>query len=264
MATFTGLLRLYAWHMKLNVSKSMIYRFDFISGIFISILISGIAPFMQYLYFTQTRGYPGWTLNQILLFQGLLLLWFGIRDVLFGDIRGLIMNLVWKGDFDRLLLKPYSPIGVLLCSGFQLNGIGSCLAGLLVTILAFLQLDGSIGLWTFPLLILMTVCGLMLYMAVTITFAAIVIMLIQMGRIGEMFEKIMEFGTYPMNIFPSGIRILMVTILPFAVWTYYPTQILLQRVDHQMWVACAFSLIMFWLSIKLWNRCLRKYTSAGG
>jgi ABC-2 type transport system permease protein len=264
MATFTGLLRLYVWHMKLNVSKSMIYRFDFISGIFISIFISGIAPFMQYLYFTQTRGYPGWTLDQILLFQGLLLLWFGIRDVMFGDIRGIIMDLVWKGDFDRLLLKPYSPIGVLLCSGFQLNGVGSCLAGLLVTITAFLRLDVSIGLWTFPLLALMLVCGLMLYMAITITFAAIVIMLVQMGRIGEMIEKIMDFGTYPLNIFPLGIRILMVTVLPFAVWTYYPAQILLQRIDYQMWIACVFSLIMFWLSLKLWNQCLRKYTSAGG
>jgi ABC-2 type transport system permease protein len=264
MNTFTGLLRLYVWHVKLNVSRSMMYRFDFISGIFISIFISGIAPFIQYLIFTQTRGYPNWTLDQILLFQGLLLLWFGIRDVLFGDIRNLILDLVWKGEFDRLLLKPYPPIGVLLCSGFQLNGMGSCIAGLLVTTLAYLRLDVTISIWTLPLLLLILICGLVLYMAVTITFAALVIMMIQMGRMNEMFEKIMDFGSYPMNIFPAGVRILLITLLPFAVWTYYPSQILLHRIDYQMWIAAAFSFVMFWLSIMLWNQCLRKYTSAGG
>ncbi|WEK54430.1 MAG: ABC-2 family transporter protein [Candidatus Cohnella colombiensis] len=264
MDMITGLFRLFGWHMKLSVSRAMIYRFDFLTGLFISILVSGIAPLVQYLIFTQTRGYPGWTLGQILLFQGLLLLWFGIRDLLFGDLRGMVMNMVRKGEFDRLLLKPYPPIGVLLCSGFQLNGIGSCIAGIGVSIVAFRQLHLSIDFVTIALFLIAIVAGVILFMAVTVFYCAIVVLIVQMGRMSEMFDRITDFGNYPSNIYPAILQTAMVTFLPFAIWTYYPAQILLHRVDSRLVIAAVSCVLIFWLSIKVWNRSLRNYTSAGG
>jgi len=264
MSRLSGLLRLYVWHMKLSVSRAMMYRFDFITGLLISIAVSGIGPFVQYLYFTHTRGYPGWTLDQVLLFQGLLLLWFGLRDLLFGDLRGTVMNMVWKGEFDRLLLKPYPPIGVLLCSGFQLNGIGSCIAGVSLSVLAYTRLHLDFDIWSAPLLLVMLVSGVVLFMGITIIYCAIVIMLVQMGRIGEMLDMVTNFGNYPINIYPALLQMAMVTFLPFAVWTYYPAQILLHRADGDLWLAAACCFAVFGLSLVVWNRCLRKYTSAGG
>ncbi|MCD1258926.1 ABC-2 family transporter protein [Paenibacillus athensensis] len=264
MKRFSGLLRLYVWHMKLSVSRAMMYRFDFVTGLVISIALSGIGPFVQYLYFTNTRGYPGWTLDQVLLFQGLLLLWFGLRDLLFGDLRNTVMNMVWKGEFDRLLLKPYPPIGVLLCSGFQLNGIGSCIAGVSLTVVSYMRLHVPFE-WTMaPLLLLLLISGVVLFMAITIFYCAIVIMLVQMGRIGEMMDMVTNFGNYPINIYPALLQMAMVTCLPFAVWTYYPAQILLDRADNGLWLAAACCFGLFGLSIMYWNRSLRKYTSAGG
>ena len=262
--TLHGLVRLFFWHMKLGASRAMTYRADFITGFIVSIVVSGIGPFVQYLYFTQTKGYPGWTLQQVLLFQGLLLLWFGVRDLMFGEIRNTVMQLVWKGDFDRLLLKPYPPIGVILCSGFQIGGIGSVVAGILVTALALQNVDLSFSIWTIPLFVLMFVCGLLLFMALSILFCAIVLLIVQMFRIGEIFDKIMAFSEYPINIFPVTVRVALVTLLPFAVWTYYPAQILLGRIDHGIWAAAVFCVIVFWLSLQIWNRCLKNYTSAGG
>lgn len=264
MEMMSGLLRLFGWHMKLSVSRAMIYRYDFITGLFISIIVSGIGPTVQYLYFTQTRGYPGWTLSQILLFQGLLLLWFGLRDLLFGDIRGSVMNMVWKGEFDRLLLKPYPPIGVLLSSGFQLNGIGSCIAGIIVSVIAFRRLGLHLDVSSILMLIVAIVSGVLLFMAITILYCAVVIMIIQMGRISEMFERITDFGNYPANIYPSVLQAAMVTFVPFAMWSYYPAQILLGRADYRLFIAAASCVVIFWLSIKVWNRCLRNYSSAGG
>jgi ABC-2 type transport system permease protein len=262
--TVAGLLRLYVYHMKMGISSAMIYRADFITGVFVSIFVSGIGPFVQFLYFTHSRGYPEWTLNQILLFQGLLLLWFGLRDLLFGQVRNTVMDMVWKGDFDRLLLKPYPTVGLLLCSGFQLHGIGSCIAGVLVTVLAFHRLDVSINLWTVPLLIVALICGVVLFMAITIFYCSIVIMLIQISRISELFDRITDFANYPVNIYPLALRVVMIVFLPFAVWTYYPTQILLDRLDYGIWFALAGCVGVFYLSIKVWYLCLKMYTSAGG
>ncbi|WP_127534467.1 ABC transporter permease [Paenibacillus kobensis] len=263
-ATLSGLMRLYVWHMKLSVSRAMIYRFDFLTGLFISVLVSGLGPFVQYLFFTQTRGYPGWTIHEILLFQGVLLLWLGIRDTLFGAIRGSVMDMVWKGDFDRLLLKPYPPIGVLLCSGFQLSGIGSLIAGALFMGYSLSKLHPHLTAVSYLQLIVAVLGGVILFMAITVLYCSIVIMLVQMSRISEMLDRITDFGNYPANIFPLILKTVMVTVLPFALWGFYPAQILLGRADGMLWSAAGCSIVLFGLSVVVWNRCLRNYTSAGG
>jgi len=121
MRTIAGLLRLFIWNSGLRIQQSMEYRADFILGMIISLSFSSIGPVVQYLIFTQTKGYPGWTAVQIVLFQGVILFWVGIRDMAFGQLRSIIMDIFRKGDFDRFLLKPYPPIGILLSSSFSLN-----------------------------------------------------------------------------------------------------------------------------------------------
>ncbi|CAM4432827.1 ABC transporter permease [Paenibacillus tarimensis] len=264
MDSLYGLARLYFWNMKISLQKMMVYRFDFIASLLVSILVSGIGPYVQYLYFTRSNGYPGWTLNEMFLFQGLLLLWLGLRDLLFGDIRGYVIKFIRSGDFDKLLIKPYSPVGVILVSGFSLSGIGPCSAGMVVLLVAWSQLNLTLCWETVVLLIVMFISGLLLYLAIIIMFSAITIMLVQMNGIGLIIDRLLGFADYPVDIFPKAVQTVLLTALPFAVWTFYPTQILLGRSDIGMWVASASSLIVLWISLQCWKRCLHHYTSAGG
>lgn len=264
MEALRGLLRLYVWNMKLGVQRMMAYRFDFILSLLISILFSGIGPYLHYLYFIEASGYPGWTLNEILLFQGLLLLWFGIRDLLFGNIQEYVMKLIRTGDFDRLLVKPYSPIGVLLVSGFSLSSIGPCVTGIFILSMAWHRLNLIFSWKMAGLLVVMFAAGLILFLAITILFSAVTIMLIQTRGIELIINRLLGFADYPVNIFPSAISSILVTLLPIAVWTFYPAQILLDRSDSGMWIAAGSSVILFWLSLQCWKRCLYQYTSAGG
>lgn len=264
MDTAFGLFRLYGMNVKLGVSRAMAYRFDFVTGLLTSILFSGTAPFLQYIFFTQTKGYPGWDLKQIMLFQGLLLFWLGLRELLFGDVRHVAESLVRRGDFDRLLVKPYPPLGVLLCSGFNLKGIGATLSGCLLTGYAMIRMKLVPGAGQLALFALMLAGSIVTYMAVTTILCTIVIMLVQVGRVGELFDRILGFGDYPVNIYPKLLRQAFLTIFPFAIWAYIPAQIFLDRVDAGAYYAIAGSVAAFLFSLWLWNRSLRKYTSAGG
>ena len=264
MKTVLELGELFLWNSKLKIARCMEYRFDFITGLIVSLCLAGIGPIVQYLIFTQTKGYPGWTIRQLILFQGMMLLWFGIRDTAFGDLKQSTMDLVRQGDFDRLLLKPYPPIGILLISGFNFKNSGSIFIGAIIILFSAQTLALRPGLFQILLIVVCFLLGLLFNMALDIFYCGIVIIFIQMGRIGDVFDTLLGFSRYPVEIFSKIIRIIFLTAVPFAIWIYYPTQLLLNRIQAKIFIGFIICGIWFWFSLIFWNQCLKKYTSAGG
>lgn len=258
------LFKLFFWNCKMGISRSIEYRFDFLLGMFVSLIFSSIGPILQYVIFTQTKGFPGWNLDQIILFQGILLFVLGMRRMAFGGLPGYVNRLVRRGDFDRLLLKPYPPIGVILVSGFNLDSIGSIIAGLSIAIYSILKMGIHIGIIQILVFLLAIVFGIILFMGFQILYTSIVIMLVQIGRLDELLNNILRFGEYPISIFSRTLQTALVTVIPFAVWVNIPANALLNNLDYTISITFIFSLVFFFLNLKIWNLCLRNYTSAGG
>jgi len=258
------LFSLFIWNSKLAIARNMEYKFNFILGSFISIVFSSIGPILQYLIFTQTKGFPGWNLDQIILFQGVLLIVLGLRNMFFGELYGFVYRLVRRGDFDRLLLKPYPPIGIILASSFSMNSLGAIIGGIVITIYSIFKLGLHVGIVQWGLFLLFTAAGLMLSMALDVLFSCVVIVLIQIGRLNEFFNFISRFGEYPLSIFPNAVRLAFITVVPFAVWVNIPAQVLLGNLDVYMMYSLVFCFAYLFVCLKLWGLCLKKYTSAGG
>lgn len=264
MKTLINLLRLFFFNCKLRIARSVEFRFDFVLGVFVALMFSAIGPLVQFLIFTRTNGYPGWNINQIILFQGVLLLWSGLKDTIFGDLRNLVISLVRKGEFDRLLLKPYPPIGTLLVSGFYYYGVGTIIAGIALIVFSIQKMHLTVGFSQLGLFILFLISGLILYMAICVLYCTLVIMVVFVFRLGDILDKILRFSEYPIEIFPRITRVIFITFIPITIWVYFPAQTLLNRLQTNAFLSLAVSFIMFWLSLQFWNVCLKKYTSAGG
>lgn len=264
MRRILRLFELFIWNSRLAVARNMEYKFNFVLGSFISIVFSSIGPVLQYLIFTQTKGFPGWNLDQIILFQGVLLIVLGLRTLFFGELQDFVYRLVRRGDFDRLLLKPYPPIGIILASGFSMNSLGSILGGIIITVYSTLKLDLHVGVVQLGLFLIFIAAGLALFMALDVLFSCIVIVLVQMGRLNEFFNFIARFGEYPLSIYPNALRLAFITVVPFAVWVNIPAQLLLGSLDVYMLYSLVFCFAFLFVCLKVWGLCLRKYTSAGG
>lgn len=242
----------------------MEYRTDFFLGLVVSLGFSSLAPLFQYLIFTKTRGYPGWNFQELILFQGVLLLWFGLKDTLFGKTRNFMDDLVRKGEFDRLLLKPYPPIGILLVSGFNYFGLGSIIAGIIVIIFALGKQNLPVRPEQLILFVILMICGIIFYMAVTVFYCTLVLMVIFTGRISEILDKFLRFSEFPVEIFPQLVQLILIIIIPFAVWVYFPAQALLNRLNWMAFAGAGICITMFLLSLIFWQSQMKKYTSAGG
>jgi ABC-2 type transport system permease protein len=262
--TIVGLLKLFIINSKIRISRSIQYRFDFIAGIIVSLGLSSIGPVVQLIIFTRTNGYPGWELKQIILFQGVLLLWLGLKDMLFGSIRPEFDRIIRNGEFDRLLLKPYPPIGVILTGGFYYYGIGPVLAGLAVITYSCISLGQTINPLQILLFLGFMLLGIIFYLGILVFYCVITVRLYYTGRLSEIFDKFLTFSQYPVEIFNMILRVGFLTVIPLAIWVYFPAQSLLNRLDITALIGAIFSLLTFLVSLRLWNYCLMKYSSAGG
>ena len=264
MRTIIDLLKLFFLNCKIKISRNMQYRFDFINGLFVSMLYSSIGVITLFVIYIKTNGYPGWTLNQIILFQGVLLLWNGLKDLIFGDVRNNINTSVRKGEFDRLLLKPFPPIGYILVSGPNYTSISSMVAGIIVMVIGLVRLNITVGVKEILFFLIFIISALFLYMAFLILYCIITVMIIYMGRISEIMDKLLRFSEYPLQIFSKGLGLVFTYVIPFSIFIYLPTQTFLRRLDIKDLISVPVSFLIFFATIKLWNLYLKKYVSAGG
>lgn len=264
MKRFISLTNLFVWNSSLSVSRSMQYRFDFIFGTIINLFFSLIGPLVQYLIFTQTKGFPNWNIDQIILFQGVLLFTIGIRNTLFGNSRSQFIQLIRNGEFDRFLLKPVSPIALLLATSFNLDGIGTVFAGIIVTVYSIIKLNLAVSLWQVGLFLLCVICGIIFIVALDIIHCSLIILTVADGGINGILNAYLRFSEYPLEIYSGFLKTLFITFVPVTILVYYPTQVILNRMDIKMLYASSGVFMFYALSLTLWSSVLKKYTSAGG
>lgn len=255
---------IFIWNCKLNIAKSMAYRLDFFIGLFVNVLIACAGPIFQYLLFSQVNGYPGWTIQQIILFQGMMLVVLGLKSLLFGNVAGYVQNLIYQGSLDQLLLRPYSSIGMILANGFSLDGIGTVAAGCVISVVAMRNLHLLPAWYIWIMALIAIAVGLLLFVACDIFLASVMICLINIGRLNELFFTIAKFGQYPLEVYPKGMQLLFISVMPFAVWVNIPCKILLHGLQTYMLLPILSVVVVFEASLYCWNRCLKHYTSAGG
>lgn len=258
------LIKLFFISARLKIAKELSYRADFISGTIASMLYALIGPLTQYFIFINTNGFPGWNINQVLLFQGIVLLFFGIRDMMFGEIQTTVQTLVEKGEFDIFLLKPFSTSGVLLTSGFRFSNISTVITGFIITVYYCFVCQIRVGVFQLLLFFLSLAASLVLYMAFILLCSALIIVFVKIGRITEIIEALLRFSQYPVQILPSALRVSFLVFFPLAIFAYIPAQILLRRLEAIAYMGFVVCIILFYLAKRTFYSSIRKYTSAGG
>lgn len=257
-------LKIYFWNSKLNIARGMEYRLDFFVGMFVNLLFTGAGPIFQYLVFRQIHGFPGWSLQDILLFQGILLLVLGIRASFLGGNADYVQVLVRKGQLDILLLRPVSSLAMVLSRGFSFENIGSVFAGLVLVVYGIENSGVRLSVWKILGFIFAILAGLLFFLSIDILYCCMVVFLIHIGRLKEIFDNIAKFGQYPLEMFSKGLQGVLFTVLPMALWVNVPCKILLEGIHLYLFSGVVFLVVWLVGSICLWNLCIKRYTSAGG
>jgi ABC-2 type transport system permease protein len=264
MKNILDLAKIFLVTSRIRINRSMQYRFDFIAGLLVSCLLSFLGPLFQYLIFQKSSGYINWNTDQIILYQGVMVFWYGLKDSLFGEVRSNFEQICRNGLFDMLLLKPFSAIGIVLTRGAHYQSFSAIVVGLGLIGSSVHRMSLDITAVRLLLFAGFMLTGLVFYTAIMIFYCIITVKLVYTNRLSEILDKLMIFSQFPTDIYFPVVRTLFIVVFPLALWVFFPAQALLNRLNGLIIPGVFSSLAGFFLSLFLWDRTLKKYTSAGG
>jgi ABC-2 type transport system permease protein len=257
-------LRLFVKASTIKLVRAMQYRANFAVGLAVALVQSLLLPAFQLLLFTSTAGFVGWTIDQVLLFQSVMLLFTGLARTLFDDVFATMSVTVKNGDFDRVLLLPHAPLVTLLTSGFSFPYLGSAALGLAGSVYFAARAQTGHTLRNLGLAAAVLLVGLVFYVALVVFYCAFVLTWIEFHRVRELLDKVFFFSSFPAEGYSRTLRFAYLFLFPVSIWAYYPAQILLDRAGIHVLVAMAAGIALFAASVSVWNHRLGGYTSAGG
>jgi len=257
-------LRLFWLDVRLKLKRALAFRANFVLGLLSSLFFSFVLSVFQFFVFVGIQGYPGWTSEQLLLFQAGLVFWTGVSDFLFGGVRQLIDQEVAHGNFDRFFLWPPHPLVSVLTRGSNVYALASVCAGGLGLVVVWRRLDVSLTGGTLALAALFFVSGLILYLALVIVYCGATLFWVKMERLREVLDRVVFFGSFPADAYFAPSKSALLVCFPIALWVHLPVQALLGRAPLSGLGAVATSALVFTLALCFWRRQERLYTSAGG
>lgn len=247
----------------MNKNSFLIYLNNkLILGVFLLGKVLRFSFFTAFLYFlvTGAQDLAGYTVTQTLFF----FLTFNLIDVisqfLFREVYR-FRSYVVSGDFDLILLKPFSPLFRVLFGGADIIDLIT-LPPLLFAVIYF-GIQISSGPLASLYYILLLFNGLLIAMAFHILVLSLGIITLEIDHSVMIFRDITKLGTIPVDVYRQPLRAVLTYIIPVGVMVSFPVKALIGLVSF--WgVLLSFTLggLLVFLSLRFWKLALTKYSSA--
>lgn len=263
------MLRILRMLVSMHIRSRMEYRGAFLLDRLAQIASYSAAYAVIWILLNRFETLGGWGWPEMALLLAFHLLTYSLGAsfsfVQFRDME----NLVRLGTFDTLLVKPISPWAYLTFSGLNIDYVGHIVLAVALMVWALTQVDVVWSFWGAAYLVAVVISASMLVAAIITTLGAASLVLVQSRHLFSIFFGFWELTRYPLQIFPSGLQWLLVTVLPLAFMNYVPVAVFLgEDVPVLGSLAMPMSLAAgpagVLLAMLFWRFCIRRYQSGGG
>jgi len=262
-------LRLYLRLIGAQARSEMQYRASFIAEFLGNLLVTGLDFAMLVILLNRFQAVGGWTLAEVGFLYGGSAVSFSLAELLVG-LYDDFDQMVVRGEFDRVLLRPLPVTFQMLTGAFPLRRFGRLTQGgaALVFALSLLRPHWGVDHWLF--LGVMIAGGMVFFMAIFILGATSAFWSPQTNEVANIFTYGGQFMTsYPMHIYDAWLRSIFTFLVPMAFVTYYPALYLLGKPDPfglpawASFLSPVMALVALRLSLAAWHRGVRRYQSTG-
>jgi ABC-2 type transport system permease protein len=226
-----ALARVVAAMVSINLRSRMEYRVDFAIWILFGVVYHVAALAFVWVVVAQFHGLGDWSLEQVLFLIGLRLVAHAVFETIFGNLD-VVGEMVRTGTFDRMLIRPISPLLQVLLAEFRVNGLGDFVIGLAIFLLVQPALHVAWTPLAFGYLLLVIVGSVLLEAGIFLTIASVTFWIIHSeSLVWWAGDLVNTFGNYPLSIFPQGARYLFTFVFPIAFLAFFPAAVFLGRAD---------------------------------
>lgn len=257
-------MRLYLKYCAINMKSQMQYKFSFFLVIFAQFLTAFTMFFGVTFMFSIINTVEGFTYSQVLLCFALVNMAFSFAELIssgFAVFSGMLGN----GTFDRILVRPQSPIFQVMASRVDLARLGITFQS--VIILCW-SIPNSGVIWTWDKILtlgLMIICGSIIFSCLFLIQASFAFYTTE----GLEFMNVLtyggrEHGRYPFSIYGKNVLRFLTFVIPLALFQYYPLLYLLGREQSAFFMFTPLLGLLFLIpSYAFFRVGLHRYKSTG-
>jgi len=211
----------------------------------------------------------GWNFPELALLFSFQLLAYSLGAAMsFVQLRDL-EELVRLGTYDTLLVKPFSPWAYLVFSGLNIGYVGHIILAVALMAWAVMAVDFSWSIWSVMYFAAAIVSATLLTAAIITMIGATALIWVRSNHLFSIFFGFWELTRYPLNIFPGGIQIILITAVPLALTSSVPVGAMLGKPipilgDWAGPVSLLAGPLWVLLAIAHWRYATGKYQGAGG
>ena len=249
-------LRFVGTYMVANLQAAMEYRVAFGLQVLTMAANDSLWLFFWWTYFRQFPLVHGWQSTDIIVIWAISAAGFGVGMSVFGNapkLAALIMN----GGLDAYLAMPRNVLLHVCVSATDPTAWGDFLFGLGAYILFLHPGLGQVALF------------LLLCLMVALLFASFVVILGSLafflgnteGLTNQLLGALINFSTYPMNIFSGIVRLLLFTVVPAGFISFIPLQLLKQFAWPLFFGMLGFTTLFTAIAAGVFQLGLRRYES---
>lgn len=270
---------LYRRLIRISIRAQLQYKLSAFMRIAGSTMLTAAEFLGLWALFSRFESLESWSLVEVCVFYGVAQVSFGIAKVITTGFDHMAA-LVRSGSFDRMMLRPRSLILQLLGHEFTLRHAGRILQGAVVLTVGLAGVGpeptaavGQAGLGTVAQsgLLLWTIAGgVMLFWGLFVLQACFSFKTVEALEIANVFTYGgVTAASYPISIYVQWFRRFFTFVVPIACVTYYPVLLLIGRrgplpaAAWVGWATPAAGIVFFLLSLVVWKRSLRWYSSTG-
>lgn len=251
-----------------SIQARIEYRWNFLIFIVTLILLYSAQIITVSVIVTRFQSIGGWGLGEIVFLYSMLILVGGIVSSVFTGVLE-FGSLVRLGGFDRYLIRPLSPLGQVICMGFDISG----LAHLTLALVSFIYANSLVSIpWNFfnqTLFVASILGGVLIMGGIRLIIASIAFFAINNQSLVHLFIfSAREFLLYPVSIYSSGVRFTLTFLFPIAFVNFFPAAYFLNKDTgfHPVFglLSLPVGVLLFGSGFLLWKRGIRAYESAGG
>lgn len=263
-------LRLFLKYFQLTLKVTLQYKFDRVliaAAVMIREMAGVIILILMLNRFVMIKG---WQIDEILFLYSFLFLSYSLFVFFFTGIRD-FEDLVYSGEFDRLLVRPVGILFQVIASKVDYTAaLGHGVLGIIL-----LQKTASqLGIeWTASgilFYILMLLGGALIQASIFMIASTFCFWTVRTTNLRNMlFFNSRKIAAYPLSFYPGLIQKFLIYVIPFGFVNYFPAQYFLKKPEmNEFWSGFMFlnpvvAAVLFALVCLVWNYGLKHYSSTG-
>ncbi|MEW6229022.1 MAG: ABC-2 family transporter protein [Bacillota bacterium] len=259
--------RLYMKLISASIRARMQYKFDFIASSLIQAVMGAYDFLLVAAILWKFKAVSGWNIYEVGVLFSVSRVAYGIYRVFCNELD-MFEPYIVRGDFDSILIRPWPTLYTLLSRNFDLSRVAWIIQGGAVGAISVPHLVKT-GVLSHSDLIHLgasVVWSALLYIAVSLATASAAFWIVRIEELSILTVNASSTATlYPLDIYPSWLKRIFLSVIPLGVGNYIPAVYLLDKGGTWMnlvWPAIA-APVSVYLAMKIWHLGEARYHSTG-